>query len=231
MLDAARLIFIFSMNSFVFFLFSYLSIRILRRKINRMTVTLSLFYIFLGVGLLLNIIFLPFFKTSFGYGLYLLILFLILSSYGFLLIFIKNISSFNSHIKWKRNYLILISYFIGVLIILLMPNNIKLNEETNWTPKFSWFFLLSTYSFFTIFIAIPFVFYAKRIISSFEDIKLKRRFNFFIIGSLGLFLAFYGVVLYNTWFESIFRIIWLILAFSIMIPAGILIYYGIGHKL
>jgi hypothetical protein len=53
---------------------------------------------------------------------------------------------------------------------------------------------------------------------------------FFFIGIFGILIAFYGLILYNTWYESLYRLIWPIVSL-LTIPSGYLIYYGIGRDL
>jgi len=45
-----------------------------------------------------------------------------------------------------------------------------------------------------------------------------------------MFLSSYGAVLYNTWQNPIFKLVWTFLSL-IIIPSGILIYCGIARNL
>ncbi|MFO7797835.1 MAG: hypothetical protein ACQERB_00135 [Promethearchaeati archaeon] len=54
--------------------------------------------------------------------------------------------------------------------------------------------------------------------------------KYFLVGLGGMMIIFYGSILYNTWNESLFAIIWPIINFSV-VPFVLLIYFGIGRNL
>lgn len=81
---------------------------------------------------------------------------------------------------------------------------------------------------FTIF---PFIILFFKIYKTFMEKELKRKLMYFFIGCCGMTISMYGGMLYNTWDNVIFRLIWSICVLFIVIPSGILIYYGIGFKL
>ena len=54
----SRLLFVFIIQPILIFAFSFVAYRILRRNRNKITITLSLFYILTAVGFTLNVIFL-----------------------------------------------------------------------------------------------------------------------------------------------------------------------------
>ncbi|MFW9938439.1 MAG: hypothetical protein ACFFD5_12380, partial [Candidatus Thorarchaeota archaeon] len=81
------------------------------------------------------------------------------------------------------------------------------------------------------------IFLSVKLYHTFTDKRLKKKFRLFLLGIIGMFSAFYGLILYNTsvLFEVIilenFKSIWTVLVFCIVIPSGLLIYYGIGQNL
>lgn len=212
------------------FLF-YLAIKILKRKFNHITLTLSAFYIFPGMGFLLNLIQMLLSTTILGYILYFVAAFLILFGFIFLLIFINYFNKINSTFISKRSKIIIFAYGISILLLLNFPGGININENTNWTPVYSWLFLIIIYIFFTFSIFIPSIILWIMAYKKFEDNLLKRRFKFLIIGIIEMFIAFYGLILYNTWDNPIFKSIWTFMVFLIVIPSEFLIYYGIGKNL
>jgi hypothetical protein len=121
-------------------------------------------------------------------------------------------------------------YGFGCFILLLIPNGITIGAATGWLPLFSWTFLISFYIYFTITMILPIFYLLLRIYFTFEDKSLKKKFIYFAIGILLILISIYGLVLYNTWQEPIFRTLWSIVSL-IVIPSGLLIYYGIGQNL
>lgn len=230
-IDIARFLIVIFMHSFITVLLYFLSFKILRRNINRMTINLSLFYFLPGTGFLLNLIFLTLSTSFLGYILYFISAFCTLSGFIFIVIVLINIINIKPYSSKKRQILIIFIYLILGLVILFLPGGITINEDTNWTPVFSLPFLITMYIYFTSIIFIPSLIFSYKIYKSFKDKKLKIKYLFFFIGIIGMLLAFYGLILFNTWYNPTFRTIWSVLVFFIVVPSGIFIYYGIIHKL
>lgn len=217
-------------QSFISFLFFYLAFRILKRNFNRLTLTLSFFYILPGTGLFLNIIYLPLSTYAIGIILYFVLVFLILFGQIFLLIFIINLLNVNPNIISRNQIFFIIIYAILAWLLLIFPGGITINRETDWTPKYSLPFFITIYIFYTSLICIPTIIYLMRLSHRFQDKVLKRKMRYFFTGIAGMLLSIYGLILYNTWDDPIFKIIWTFLSL-LVIPSGLLIYYGIGHNL
>lgn len=79
-------------------------------------------------------------------------------------------------------------------------------------------------------IIIPSTIYFKKLYNKFEKIELKKKLRYFTAGIYGMFFTSYGAVLYNTWQNPIFKVVWTFLSL-IIIPSGLLIYYGIARNL
>lgn len=219
-------------------LLSYiLSFKILYRKKNHLTINLSVFYIFIATGFVLNAIFLLFSKISFIknfpiilYILYFLAIYLIFFSFIFVLIFIYDLIQIDSKFSLKKYLIMIIFYGVSIFLILLFPNGININETTNWRPVYSWSFLILIYIYFTSLIFVPVMFFLIKLYKSFEDNNLKSKMKYFSMGIAGMVIIFLGSILYNTWRNTVFGIIWPIITLLI-IPFGLLIYFGIGRDL
>ena len=229
--ELTRLVIILVMHTFISLFLYYLSFKILKRNFNRITLTLSLFYILPGSGFLLSIIFLLFSKNLIGYIIYLTAAFIILFGFIFLILSIKNIVNIDSDLSLKKDYIIIFVYGISIFFLFCIPGAITINENTKWVPLFSWQFLIYIYLFFTITIFMPTLILSIKLYNTFEDKRLKRKLKFFFIGIIGMFSAFYGLILYNTWHDPFFRTIWAFIVFLIVVPSGFLIYYGIGQNI
>jgi len=132
----------------------------------------------------------------------------------------------------RKQFIIILIYGLANLILLLLPGGITINEQTSWTPLYSPQFFVISSLFFTLVIFIPSILLSLKLYHTFTDKGLKKKFRLFLIGIIGMFSAFYGLILYNTLTEPIiFKSIWTVLVFCIVIPSGLLIYYGIGQNL
>ena len=211
-------------------IFLSLAYKILKRNKNRLTIMLSSFYISEAIGFIINIIYLPLTINPTVYILHVMTDFFISFGQIFLVIFLINLNKRNSNFSLEKDFIIIFSYVFILLLLFNFPGGITINENTNWRPVFSWTFLISLYIFFTCFIIIPNIILSIKIYKKFEDKNLKKKLKLFFLGINGTFFTYYGLLLYNTWDDPLFRAIWSVLSF-IIIPSGLLIYYGIGKDL
>jgi len=225
---------IFIIQPIVILFFIYIVIRILKRNRNLLTITLSTFYILSAAGFIINIFFLigtllPVDLTLILSILYYITSFLVIFSQIFLVIFLFLLKQqdFSS-----KSYILLTSFYgLGCLLILLIPGGIDLGIHTNWIPRYSWIVLIIFYIFFSLIIFIPTIYLLTKLFISFQDRDLRRKFFLFMIGIFSMLISVYGLVLYNTWHDPpTFRAIWSIISLMV-IPAGLLIYNGIGQNL
>ena len=229
-----RIFGIFIVQPIIILFFIYLVIRILKRNRNLLTITLSAFYILCTAGFIVNIFFimgtLLLVELSLVISLlYFISSFLVIYSPIFLVIFLFLIKrqDFSS-----KSYFLLASFYgLGCLLILLIPEGIDFLNHTNWIPIYSLMFLIVFYIFFSLIIVIPTIYLLTKLLMSFQDKGLRKKFFIFMIGILCMLMSFYGLVLFNTWHDPTFRAIWNIFSSSIVIPAGLLIYNGIGQNL
>jgi len=229
-IDWIRLLFIFILHPYLGLLFIILAYKVLKRKKSRASITLSIFYVIAGAGLILN--FIQFLARLAEieiiiYLLYFLSSFLIIFSSIFILIFINIILKVD--FTNKKYILIVFFYAIGCILLHFFPGGITFNEY--WAPVYSWTFFIVANIFLTIFIALPIIFYSLKLSRTFTSQDLKRRLRFFLLGITALIFEFYGAILFNTWQEPIFRFIYGLLAIFLFILSGLLIYYGIGRML
>lgn len=226
-----RALFILIVYPFLVMLFLILAYKVLKRNRNRASITLSVFYIILGAGLLLNIIFLL--ATAVTeveivlYLLYYLSSFLTIFSFIFIILFINIILKVD--FTNQKYFLIVFFYALGCISIHLFPGGITFTED--WTPIYGWIFFILAYTFITFTVVAPSILYSIRLSRKFIDRDLKKKLNIFLIGITGVIFTLYGAILFNTWQEPIFKSIYSILGLVILITSGLLIYYGIGKSL
>lgn len=229
--DLGRIISIYIIQPLFIVIFLFITYKILKRNRNRLTLILSGFYISVAFAFIINAIYVPIKSNPIVYILYFITVFLILFGEIFLLIFILFLYKMNSNITTKHLITVLTLYAFLIFSILYLPNGITINEKTNWYPVWSWSFLIIVFFFTFCFLVIPFIFIFIKLYANFEDKNLKKKLKYFFIGFCGIFISFFGGMLYVTWYESFFRAIWNPILFFILIPSAILIYYGIGSEL
>lgn len=226
-----RALFILIVYPILVILFLILAYKVLKRNRNRASITLSMFYIILGAGLMLNIFFLlATAVTDVEFILYLLYFsssFLTIFSFIFIIIFMNIILKMD--FTNKKYLLIILLYALGCILIHLFPGGITLTE--NWTPVYGWIFFILAYTFITFTVVAPSILYSIRLSRKFIDRDLKKKLNMFLIGITGVIFTLYGAILFNTWQEPIFKSIYSVLGLVILITSGLLIYYGIGKSL
>ena len=228
-LDLGRILIVFILQQSLAAIYIIISIIILKRKINRFSFLLSLFYIFTGGGFILNAIFISF--TTFLpineillYSLYFLAFNLIFVANIFVLVFIINLLKIKSD---KRDILIISSFILIIIITDFIPGGITFDAD--WRPIFSWYYFLTITLFYTFSILIPTLYYSYRLYSQIETKNLRKKLFIFISGLIGIIIIQYGAALFNTY--PPFRNVWSIIAFLITIPSVIFIYYGIAYRL
>lgn len=223
--DWTRFSFILMVGLFISSLFFSLAFKVLKRRFNKTTLALSLFYIFPGIAFILNILFIPFSTTLIGFIIYFLICYFLIFGMIFLIIFIINLLYVDFSLN--KQFLIIISYAISVFLLIYLPQGINI---VNGIPVFILQFSIIIYLYLSILILLPYIILSIKLLKLFEDKKLKKKLRYFILGCLGMILTLYGTILHNTWQDPIFRLIWNFLSL-VIIPFGFLIYYGIGQNL
>ena len=232
--ELSRLLIVFIPQLIIAGLFLFLAIKLLRRNQHRPTVTLGMLYIISASGLIFNAIFL--FIGTFQpenevllLVIYFLTFFPWLFSLVFILTFILSLLRLGDVFTIKKQLIITLIYGFIIIIIFFTPNGITFSEQ--WRPIFSWSFLTLIYIALTVFIAVPTLWYSRRLIKTFQDKILKKKLITFIIGIYGLIFSIYMTILYITWQDSLFSAIWSIVTTFIVIPSALFIYYGIGREL
>lgn len=228
-----RIITVFIGQPIAAILYLILAIKLILRKKTKMILFLFFQFISYSLNSFLNIVFiilLLFGYIDLLYPLYYLMLYIALFSPIFILLFILNIFHLKLHKNIKLQILLIIIYAIVVYFILMIPGAVTLDSQNNYKPLYSWNFTLITYLFITSVIVIPTLFSSLRIYFVLENPFLKNKFKKIIIGTNILFIGFYGLLLFNTWHNQIFRFIWSIFIFLIMIPSSVLLYFAVGKE-
>lgn len=228
--DWTRFLMIFSVQLFIIIFFLFLGIFLLKRNRNRLNLNLSIYYFLISFGFLIITISLPIRINPLVYILYFISIYLVIVSQVFIIFFSLNLLTKDKPFSLKTEIILIISYSIVTFIVLYIPNGIYIGEITNWKPVYSWEFLIIIYLYLTFAIYIPEIYLSLRLLKKFSDERLKKKLKLFICGTFTIFSISYGTILYNTWNNEIYKIIYTFISFLI-IPAGFLIFYGIGKDL
>ena len=233
-ISPSRIFFIFGIHPILIIFFLYVAYLILKRNRNQITLTLSVFYILTAIGFTLNIIFILLILVHVEFILsivYFLATFLILFSPIFLVIFILHLLHSVPSLSRKKQMFIICPYGILSFLVLLWPGGIIINVHTNWIPIYSWQFLIVIYIFFTCLIFVPTIVNLIKMYKLFKDKDLKKKLRYFSLGIFGALISLYGLILYNTWDDPLYKLIWATISLFLVPISGFLIYYGIGHNL
>ena len=230
--DLLRLLVILIPQPFIAFLFFFLSFRLIRRKKTRPTLTLVIFYVLIAFGFIFNaitqflallgletLIFLFYFISSY----------LLLFSFIFILLFIITILKTELQFQ-KQNYLLIVFiYAISSALLYLTPDGIVINE--NGSVLYSTPFFIIVYAFFTLSITIPTFLYSTKLYATFKDKNLKKKLRLFLVGIVQALVIIYGAVLFNTTTDLLYKSIWGVFAFFLLVSASLCIFYGLGKNL
>jgi len=226
-----RLFIIFVPQIFVVGLFSYLIFKMLKRNTNRNSLTLSGFYIFVSLGLLMNVIavLIAFFSPGEFIGvLYFFTTYLTMISFVFVVVFVLSLLKLKYEFTLKKAFAIILAYGIVWLLLHLYPGGVIYPENV---PQYRLPYYIAANILFTVSFTIPVIYYSLRLRRLFKDSNLKKKLSWFLIGiALAIFLV-YGLLLYNTWQDPTFKTIWGFSIIVLLISSGLLIYYGMGRDL
>lgn len=206
---------------------SFFAYKLLKRAKNRSTATLSCFFIFNALTFFLALISIILANTPFAYICYLIAFFTLIFAQSFIVIFSWLMVNLDEKISYKKYYLGILIYGIistYVFWIGIFLEGIRYDSGTGWVPIFSWFFFLISCSYVTIFLIVPEIILAIKLINIFEGVQLKRRIKSFIFSVFFEFAVLFLIILYNTWTNNtVFKVIF----FFLMPPLGMLAVYFI----
>jgi hypothetical protein len=229
-MDFARIIQIYVIQGLFAIFFLFMSYKIIKRGKKRINLYLSSFYLFSGVGGILNMIYANLFEEVIVYALHFTTYYLLCFALVFVLVFVIILIKPTDRFSTKTQLFIL--FIVGILLfgLLLIPNGIIINPSTNWKPDWSWGFFLYSVIICTFIIIIPTIYYSIKIYSKFENQHLKKKWKYFLMGLFAYFFLYYGTSFSNTLNNNNFRLIWSLISLPTLI-ALYLIYHGVGRAL
>jgi hypothetical protein len=229
-LDMQRFLQVYIVQGAVGLIWAIIAYRILARGRKRLNVMLSLFYLFGILGVILNFIYAPLTNESAVYILNFLTNFCFFFAPIFLVVFEILLLKSNKIFGTYKQLIIIIVYGALLCGVLFIPDGIKINAGTNWKPVWSVPYFIYAVVVSSIFGLIPLFYFGFKIYDKFKDETLKKKWKFFIIGTVAIAIFTYGTYISNTLNMDTFRMIWSFAALSLTIGGPILLYYGVGKQ-
>ena len=206
---------------------TFFAYKLIKRAKSHSTITLSCFFIFNALGLLIPIISIFLANTPFAYLCYVIAFYIYIFAQSFIVIFSWLIVNLDERLHYKKYYLGIFFYGIistYVFWVGIFLKGIRYDSGTSWIPIFSWLFLFISWSYVITFLIVPEIILAVKLIYIFEGLKIKRRIKLFILSTILEFSIVLLLILYNTWISNtVFKLVFIF----IMQPLSTLAVYFI----
>lgn len=234
-MDLTRFLTIYVAQGIGFAVFVYIAWKILRRDTKRLNLIFASFFISAAVGLFINFVYAPItdpevvlilnFFTNFG----------IIFSLIFLLVFDLILLKSEKIITPQKQVLIIVIYGIIALCMiffLFIPGwGVQIDSTTGWKPVWSLPFYLYVIILMTVAAFIPTVYFSIKIYNQFQDLVLKKKWKYFILGILFLYGFTYGIFTSNYLNIAIVRTVMGAIVLILGIVGTNLMYYGVGRQI
>lgn len=214
---------------------SYFAYKLLKRGKNRATFTLSGFFTSLALTFFLANLSILLINTPFAYVFYITSIYLFFFTHSLFVIITWVLIKLDEKTPtWKFHlgitfYGVISTYVFWIGFYL---NGIRLDSSTGFIPKYSWFFLIISWTFLFIFVIIPQIYLSFKLVKVFEGVTLKHRINLFIISVFLELTMVFSLFLYHVLVENeIFRIFYILVMPATATIAGFLIYKSFGKEL
>ncbi len=133
----------------------------------------------------------------------------------------------------KDGYIILIVLTYATLLSIIMfinPLSVRIDPTTDWRPVWGMAYFMHLMILKTLMIVIPAFSLQLILYRKFQIKELKRKWLYFNIGTAGIFMFSYGVMIANFLNDPTFRLIISLYSLSILVW-GYLTYYGVGKQI
>ncbi|TFF88017.1 MAG: hypothetical protein EU550_02120 [Promethearchaeota archaeon] len=212
-------------------LYSILALKILKRGTKKINILLSGFFLCCAVATLLNLIYATIINEFIVSILYLLTNSFLAYSLIFILNFTLMLDKSKTLISNKLMFLLFSVYAFAIFLSWFIPNGVIINKETDWKPVWSdtYFFYLF---FITLFIPItPSIVMSIKIYTRLKDNVIRKRWRFFTVGIIFACLLYQGAMVSHFLNDPIFRSLWAIISFFLVVLSSLFMYYGVGRHL
>jgi len=213
---------------------SFFAYKLMKRAKSRSTTTLSCLFSFDALSYLLGFVSILLLNTPFAYLCYVIAFFTFIFAQSFIIILSWVIVNLDKKLSSK--------YYLGILIygilstyviwIGIFLEGIRYDSSTGWIPIFSWLFFIVSWCYVIIFLIVPEIILALKLINIFEGVPLKRRIKLFILSVFLKLAIVLLMVLYNTGTTNfVFKAINLFLMPPLALLSAYFIYKSFGKGL
>lgn len=229
-MDMQRFFQVYIVQGIVGIIWAIIAYKILDRGRKRLNLILASFYLCGIISIFLNFIYAPLTDETAVYVLNFLTNFGFFVAPIFLVVFEILLLKSNKIFGTKKQLFIIIGYAALLSSVLLIPNGVVINESTGWKPVWTLPYFIYTVVITSIFAVLPSIHFGMKIYHKFKDNALKKKWRFFLVGLIFIYIFTYGTFLSNTLNIQEFRSIWGVAALSLTISGPILLYYGVGKQ-
>ena len=234
-LDIARFVTIYIAQGIVFVIFLLIVYLILKRDKKWLNWCFSGTYLSVCVGLFLNFIYAPLTDPNIVLILYFFTVYFFGYGIIFLVVFEFIVLKSEKIITRKKQLTIFIAYaavLFCMIFFLFIPNaGIKIDAETSWRPVYYAPFYIYFMAVQVIMGQGPAMYLSFQIYKRFEDPKLKKKWKFYIIGTIEL-IAFMDILFTANFLnDPTLRTIVGVLGLIFSISGGYLMYFGVGRQI
>lgn len=231
-MDLIRFIQVYIIQGMVCACFFFIVYKVLKRDTKRLNLVFSGFYICAGIGVFINFIYAPLTDELIVLILNFLTNYIITFGGIFLLVFTLILLRSEKILNTKKQLTIILTYgaILFGMVFFLPFGGVTINESTGWRPVWSLFFLAYVLAVSCVMAIVPTIYYSLKVYNKFEDITLKKRWKYYIIGTCGFFFITIGTFISNTINRDEIRLLWGIISLSVFLWAYLL-YYGVGRQI
>ena len=232
-LDLTRIIQVYVVQGVICVFFLFLAYKILKRGRQRLNLILSGSYMTMAIGLIINFIYAPITNPQLELIvliLYYMTLFFLFLYPAFLLCFILILLKSEKIITTTKQIIIILVYAVILFCMVFIPNGVVINASTDWRPVWSWLLFIYVMGVVTLGF-VPSFYFSIKIYKEFEEEQIKKKWRYFIMGLIGLYIFAFGSLFANALNIQTFRTIWSIISLILVIISPISIYMGVGKQI
>jgi hypothetical protein len=224
-------VFIIFLGGGTFFLI--LSFLILRKNKKRINLTICGFFVFIFLGGLFNAIYAlltTHVDESIVVTLHIITYIFFCLAQIFLLLFNFILWKSEKLLTLKKQIIILSIYSAFLLVLFFIPEGVRINENTHYRPQWNLPFFIYANIVWIGCAMVPTLYTSLKLYKIFEDIKIKKRWRIYMIGTIMIYVELFGVGMMILINDPFLRQIWNIYDISVLIGA-FFIYYGVVRQL
>lgn len=233
-ISITRFVTVYIAQGVMCFYFAFLAYKILKRDRKRLNLIFTGFYISNIVSLCINFIYAPITDANIVLIMHSITTFFAFYSPIFILVFELMVLKPEKLITPKKQSEILIGYGVVLSCMAIFLSIEGWGVEIgppDWTPHWMIPFFLYLVAIVSVCVVGPSFFISYKIYKKFEDIQLKRKWKYFILGLGAFYACAYGIFISNFLDIPIFRTIIGIIDLILIISGAYLMYNGVGRQL